>query len=64
MALYEEWLPPASKKIYFAIVLAQLTVSFHLLNNQNLSYRQKKNIYSYLSTFACRELSHTLAKLL
>lgn len=52
------------EKICFVVVLAQLTLSSRLLNNQNLSYRQKKNIYSYLSTFACRELSHTLAKLL
>lgn len=52
------------EKICFVVALAQLTLSSRLLNNQNLSYRQKKNIYSYLSTFACRELSHTLAKLL
>lgn len=52
------------EKICFVVALAQLTLSSRRLNNQNLSYRQKKNIYSYLSTFACRELSHTLAKLL
>ncbi|RJF55848.1 hypothetical protein D4100_09535 [Serratia inhibens] len=48
----------------FAHAIAGKVAELSLLNNQKLIYRYKKNIYSYLSTFACRMHSHTLAKLL